>query len=271
MVTASGVWGSGDAGRTWKRLARLRGLLRVHFITDQHGFAVGAPKAVYETEDGGRTWTPVKAAAEPKSTTEFTTYRALDFLDERVGLIAGSSRPPRRERQRLPDWMDPEQTRLRPERPTLTIMLETRDGGRNWRSAETSLFGVITQIKLAEGRGLALVRFLDWFDWPCEVYVLDWRTGRSQRTFRHADRNLTDIAILPDGVAYLAGFEPAGRLPGSPVPGRLKISRSRDWLKWEEMPVDYRAVARQVVFAAAAGGPLWAATDTGMILKLVRE
>jgi len=269
MVTSNGVWRSEDAGRTWKRLAKLRGLLRVHFVTDQHGFAVGAQKAVFQTEDGGQSWTPVKAAAEPKSSPESTVYRCIDFVGERTGLIAGSSRPPRRERQRFPDWMNPEEARARREWPTLTILLETRDGGQSWRSSQSSLFGAVTQVRLSPlGRGLALVRFFDWFDWPAEVHMLDWRSGRSARVFQRADRDITDVAALPDGTAYLAGFEPAGRLPGSPVPGKLKILRSRDWTNWEEMAVDYRAVARRAVLATAAPGQVWVATDTGMILRL---
>jgi hypothetical protein len=271
MVTASGVWRSGDGGNNWKRLARLRGLLRVHFLDEQHGFAVGAEKAVHETHDGGQSWAPVRAAAEPNSSPEFTVYRCLDFLGDKTGLIAGSSRPPRSERQRFPDWMEPDRARKRRELPSLTILLETRDGGRNWRSSQTSLFGVVSQIKMSSRGGLALVRFLEWFDWPCEVLLLDWAAGRSSRAFRQADRDITDVAILPDGVAYLAGYEPAGRLPHSPVPGKVKILKSSDWTIWQEMQVDYRAVARRVVLAAAGPGHLWAATDTGMILKLAAE
>ncbi len=272
MVTASGVWRSEDGGRSWRRLVRLRRLYRVHFLTDDHGFAVGAQKAVYETTDGGQNWTPLKAAAEPKSTPEFTTYNAIDFADQRIGLIAGYSRPPRRPPPRFPDWMDPEEARERREWPALTIVLETRDGGRSWRSTESSIFGIISRVRLStQGRGLALIRFLDWFDYPAEVHQLDWRGGRTARAFRQTDRDITDVAILPDGTAFLAGFEPAARLPGSPIPGKLKILRSRDWAKWEEIPVDYRAVARRVVLATAPPGHLWAATDTGMILKLALE
>jgi len=271
MATASGVWRSGDGGHNWKRLARLRGLLRMHFLDERRGYAVGAEKAVYETQDGGQSWTPLRAAAEPKSSPEFTVFGCLDFWGDKIGLIAGSSRPPRPERQRLPDWMEPDRARQRRELPSLTILLETRDGGQNWRSSQTSLFGVVSQIKMSSRGGLALVRFLEWFDWPCEVLLLDWATGRSSRAFRQTDRDITDVAILPDGVAYLAGYEPAGRLPHSPVPGKLKILKSSDWTNWQEMQVDYRAVARRVVLAAAGPGQLWAATDTGMILKLAAE
>jgi hypothetical protein len=36
------------------------------------------------------------------------------------------------------------------------------------------------------------------------------------------------------------------------------------------MPVDYRAVATKVIIRSAGDGSLWAATDTGMILKLAQ-
>ncbi|MCL6508106.1 MAG: hypothetical protein K6T59_13900, partial [Bryobacteraceae bacterium] len=68
--------------------------------------------------------------------------------------------------------------------------------------------------------------------------------------------------------AYLAAVEPAGKLRRSPVPGRLHILRSDDLTTWSEMPVDYRAVARRAVLAAAGRKDIWVATDTGMILRL---
>ena len=37
---------------------------------------------------------------------------------------------------------------------------------------------------------------------------------------------------------------------------------------WTEMDVDYRAVARSLVLAGPDPAHLWAATDTGMILRL---
>jgi hypothetical protein len=38
---------------------------------------------------------------------------------------------------------------------------------------------------------------------------------------------------------------------------------------WQEMPVDYRAVAHRAMIAGPDEKHLWIATDTGMILKLV--
>jgi hypothetical protein len=44
--------------------------------------------------------------------------------------------------------------------------------------------------------------------------------------------------------------------------------RSDDGESFEDMPVDYRAVARRVMVSTAGPDDVWAATDTGMILKL---
>ena len=44
--------------------------------------------------------------------------------------------------------------------------------------------------------------------------------------------------------------------------------RSNDLKVWEEMEVDYRAVAQRAVIAAPDAKHMWVATDTGMILTL---
>jgi hypothetical protein len=45
----------------------------------------------------------------------------------------------------------------------------------------------------------------------------------------------------------------------------LSSTNLKDWV---EMPVDYRAVAQSLVLAGPDAEHLWAATDTGMILRL---
>ena len=67
---------------------------------------------------------------------------------------------------------------------------------------------------------------------------------------------------------YLAGTEHFGKLQDLPIPRKVKIIRSDDASHWTEMEVDYRATARRVILATAGPNDLWAATDTGMILKL---
>lgn len=273
MVTRKGLYRSEEAGRSWRKVPAPAGILRVYFLDEQRGWAVGLRKSVYATSDGGRTWKALPAAGEPKTTPGYTTYSWITFADARNGLISGWSRPPRRgEPGRLPDWMDPEQAQWRRQRPTLSILLDTRDGGATWRASVTSMFGQITRIRLApDGRGLGLIEFPDPFDFPSEVFRLDWRTGHNQRVFRRSDRAVTDMALLPDATAYLAAVEPQGAKVRLPVPGKLKVLRSQDLADWQEMEVDYRAFARRAFLAVAGPGDLWLATDTGQILKLTSQ
>jgi len=66
--------------------------------------------------------------------------------------------------------------------------------------------------------------------------------------------------------------EPSGRLNSLPIPGKVRMLRSTspNLDQWQEVPVDYRAVAGTVVLAGPDPDHLWAATDTGMILHLVK-
>jgi hypothetical protein len=269
LVTSDGgIWKTTEFGRNWRHLARLPGAMRVHFLDENRGWAVGARKSIWESSDGGKHWRKLPAADEPKTARDFTTYACIAFANPKTGLISGwSKRPPL---HRWPDWMAP-QGRPR-ELPSVALLLDTRDGGAHWRVSESSLFGRVTQARLApDGRGLNLIEFRDAFDWPAEVYRFDWRTGQTARAFRRKDRAVTDIALPSQGPAYLAAIEPPGMLPRSPIPGKLKILRSDDLSNWQEMEVDYRAVARRAILAAPDAANLWVATDTGMILKLVPE
>jgi hypothetical protein len=168
--------------------------------------------------------------------------------------------------------MEPEESQKRREWPAVTILMETHDGGKSWSLSQTTLFGAITQVRLApDGRGLGLVQFFESFLWPSEVFQFDWTTGKSSRVFRQKDRRVTDLVLSPDGAAYLAAIEPPGTLTQAPIPGKVKVLRSSNLTDWQEMQVDYRASARRVVLAAAGPGQLWAGTDTGMVLKLTTE
>jgi hypothetical protein len=89
-----------------------------------------------------------------------------------------------------------------------------------------------------------------------------------KRIYREKERKVTDVAIGgPKGPIYLGAVEHFGKLQQLPIPRKVIIVRSLDAEHWTEMPVDYRAVARRVILAAAGPNHLWAATDTGMILK----
>ncbi len=86
--------------------------------------------------------------------------------------------------------------------------------------------------------------------------------------FGERDRAVTDVTLLPDGNALLAAVEPPGASNQVPIPGKLKMLRSSNLKVWEEMAVDYRAVAQRATLAAPDAEHLWVATDTGMILTL---
>lgn len=270
LVTERGVWKSAEAGRSWVKLAALRGLTGAVFLSESHGFAVGFPKAVYETHDGGKKWTKVKAAEQAQGTAQYTTFLAVAFASPKVGMIAGVSRPPRRAPLETPAWVDPEEARRR-QLPNLVVLLQTIDGGATWRADASSIFGSVTRLSLVtEGRSLALIQFNPEFWLPAEVHAIDLRTGASEPVFRRDNRNVTDVLALPGGSGWLAAVEPPGRLPDAPVPGKLKMLVSDDLKWWRETEVDYRASARRAILAAAGPDHLWVATDTGMILKMDR-
>ena len=104
-------------------------------------------------------------------------------------------------------------------------------------------------------------------NFPSEVYELDWKTGKSHTIFRDKRYFITDVWLTPNGTAYIAGVEIAGQVH-SIAPGNVKVFRSHDRKVWDEMPVDYRAVANRVNIAGFGNEDLWLAANNGMILKL---
>jgi hypothetical protein len=268
MVTEKGMWQTVESGRSWTKLKAPAGLLRVWFLDRRHGFAAGLEKRAIETKDGGETWTPLPIAAEVKTDPTFTTFGDLAFNGNH-GIISGWNIPPRRGG---PDWMEPERAGSRSRQlPGYSVMLETQDAGKSWVKSEASVFGQATRISLAsQGIGLGLLEFKDEFEYPSEVYRVNTHTGDSIRSFRAKDRAITDVRVF-DGSnrAYIAGYETSGKIYHSPIPGKLKILTSNDLENWEEMTVDYRAVAHRALIAGPDERNVWVATDTGTILKLV--
>jgi photosystem II stability/assembly factor-like uncharacterized protein len=243
----------------------------VFFIDGRSGYAVGAPKKVWSTTDGGREWDELAVAAEPRADPERSMYAWAEFHPSGWGMIAGFHRPRRRDAPDAPPWMDPEAAENRRQWPSLTLLLQTSDGGKSWRSSVQSLMGRLTRIRFSPGgSALLLVEFDHAFEWPSEVLSIGKDRKTTTRVFRSKNHATTDVMFGADGTAYLAGFEPPGSLRQIPIPGRVAIGRSKDLAGWEWMSVDYRAVARRVMLAQRRDGSLWAATDTGMILRMNR-
>lgn len=266
MLTESGIWFTDECGRNWRRIHKQRGLMDVRFVSRERGWAVGAGKTAIETFDGGKTWTKVKAVADLEVDQERTTFNVIEPVTPTTLVMVGRSINPRK--NRIPLWLDPSPHR-RKELPALSLTLETNNAGNTWSINKVSLFGRISKVRiLKNGQGLALVEFDEYFEYPSELLTMNARAGSNTRPLRRKDLAITDIVAKPE--YFAAGFQPPGQIFRSPVPGKVRILRSRDLINWTENPVDYRAVATRVMLAEA-GGQLWAATDTGMILKFVQD
>ena len=272
LVGAKSLWYSAENGLEWTKRnrpkSRRRPVYRVFFLDENRGWAFGAGRVFHQTRDGGATWSPVPESAEIRLKDENTAWTSMAFLDRKRGLIAGFSGP-QGDDMRLPGWMAPERAVRRRLVPSTTIVGETHDGGASWKFSLTSAFGRVVRLRAAGNTGLAISRYGENFEFPGEVYALDFRTGGSRPVFRRRDLRVDDAVLLEDGTAVLAAIQPSGRLFDSPVPGRLRIFYSTNMSEWAEMKVDYRAEGHAAFLSAPAPGELWAATDSACILRLV--
>ena len=209
MVTDNAIWFSDESGAEWKRIERAkkarqedrssprrRLITRLWFLDPQHGFATGLQKTVLETHDSGKTWTPVPAAAQPSGNPAHTAYSQIAFDGPKVGVIVGTSRPPRADDPQFPSWMEPERAVKRRQVPTLTLLLNTSDGGTTWRTQTAPLFGAVSSVRLRGTLGLAVFTFNESFEWPSEIYRLNLTNGKSEQVFHQKDRRVTDCASI---------------------------------------------------------------------------
>jgi hypothetical protein len=269
LVTEKGLWVTTETGHNWRRLAKPPAdLLRVLFLDDKHGFGVGLKKKVLETRDGGEHWVSVDAAAETPGDANESVYNWIAFPTPRDGIISGMNLPPERGEQQFPDWIDPEEALRHRSTSHLSYSLSTHNGGETWNAGSTSLFGEVSRFRLLpNGKGLGLIEYSNSFSYPAEVKQIDWHSGKSQTVYRDKRFAVSDVWLMPDGTAYLAGTQVIGQIHDV-LPGKVQVLRSTDMTVWSEMNVDYRAVAGRAILAASGDNDIWMATDSGMILKL---
>ena len=266
MVTERGIWMTDEGGRSWKKLDSLKGIVQVYFLDDTHGFAVGYPKAIYETTDGGKKWEKLAVAQEPKSKPEDTIYDCIAFKGQQ-GVIVG--RLLTEKNQRYPVWLVPNAQRLRQQKQSEVFLLQTLDGGKTWKTTVNAVVGEITELRFTtDDKVMALVEYHEMYELPSAVLEVKLGAPGTKVLFGERDRAVSDVALLPNGGALLAAVEPPGNTNQVPIPGKLKVLRSRDLKVWEEMNVDYRADAQRAMLAAPDAQHAWVATDTGMILTL---
>jgi hypothetical protein len=271
MVTQRGIWKTEERGLTWKKLKGTNGILRVHFIDSKRGFAVGFRKQMLSTVDGGLTWKPVEAAQTASSKPEHTVYHWIAFDGPDRAIVLGHYEPPRKNLLQVPEWADPEAAQRIRERPTLSITLETKDGGKTWNPQTAPIFGKLALLRfMPKGMyGLSIVQFDNAFKFPSELQLVNWRSGKSESVFAKPDRHIVDVGFLgPASGAILAAIERPGTMVNSPLPGKLKILKANNLRSWIEMPVDYRATGTDAILSVVDEKNAWVALDSGMILRL---
>jgi hypothetical protein len=271
LVTDKGIWKTSDAGKTWGKMPHLpekTEALRVYFADENRGWAACTNQTVLETTNGGEHWTSVPEAAKAPGNPLFSAYSWIAFSDPQSGIITGSSEPALRER--LPDWLVPDQATREREIPHLSLTLQTRDGGKTWKSESSTIMGEITRSRFSQGRlGMGLIEHGQSFQYPSEVFSIEWPSGGNRVVYRDERFFVSDVWIAPGGSYYLAGIELASKLRDI-VPQKVKVLVSKDLSTWTPVPTDYRATANRVYLGGSGDDALWLATNTGMILRLGR-
>lgn len=272
MLTSDDLLRTDEAGRGWRKTKqRPKDAIRIFFANEKLGLAVGIKRAAWITRDGGDSWAKIAEAEKVATQRERTVLSAVDMLGGKLGLIAGWSAPRRLWENPLPPWLDPESAVEKWQAPGVSVLLETKTGGELWQPSAASLFGRVIEVQLSEqGFALGLITYDESFKYPSEVLLINLRDGKSAATLRDPKVRTTSMGMTRRRwPVYAAGIEQQGLLTSPTLPGKVTVARSMDNVTWTKMAVDYRAVAARVVLAVVDEGTAFAATENGMILKLV--
>ena len=259
MVTDRGLWSTVEGGRTWIKIESRKGILQAWFLDANHGYITGLKGLVQETSDGGKTWVQLPVTGKAPDALSLN-YDIISFQGAH-GIIVGAS-------DQAPPVLSNPGTEQSP--TGKLVVLETHDSGKNWSYGTIPMFGELAQLRISDKSFVvSLVLYSD-PKYPVSSAVVKTPLGspEGRLIFAERDRVATDIALLSDGGAVLVTIEPPGNSTQVPIPGKLKILESANLKVWQEMDVDYRAVAQRAVIAAPDAQHMWVATDTGTILKL---
>jgi photosystem II stability/assembly factor-like uncharacterized protein len=274
MVSVQGrLWNTTDGGRTWTRAA-LPGVraepVRAYFRDASRGWLLCSRKQVYATTDGGRSWSPLPDAAVPDLAEERSLYSQGAAFRDRV-LLAGFMRPFSR-RARFPVWMEPDLAAVGLP-PTSSFLLHSSNGGERWSRHVLRSFGEIKRLRVSSsGAAYLLVHRIDQITGaPTEIRSLDWTTLATNLLYADRTRWVTDIAVAGAGKLFAVALDQEGRSAQPAIPIKLRVLTSSDARAWREMEVDYRAEAHSAHLSSPDPDHAWIATDTGMILRWVKE
>ncbi|HTC33048.1 MAG TPA: YCF48-related protein [Bryobacteraceae bacterium] len=264
MVTDHGLWSTVEGGRSWNKVDIRKGILQVCFLDANHGYITGSAGLFAETLDGGKTWTqrPETGSGASSGATDARSivYGSMTFLGPH-GIIVGE--------------IDPSAPVLKSANAADSqghvVVLETQDGGKKWTTGSIHLEAGVGRLRISKlGFALTLIVYNETHgQLASAVFESILGKPKTRMIFGERDRTVTDVALLDDGGAIVVAVEPTGNAPQVPIPGKLKILESSNRKVWEEMDVDYRAVAQEAVVAVADKRHIWVATDTGAILGLL--
>jgi photosystem II stability/assembly factor-like uncharacterized protein len=267
MVTDHGLWSTVEGGRSWTRLEYRKGVLETHFLDAKHGYLLGASSMLDETTDGGKTWTKLALpndVAGDGIAPRAVSYNSIAFQGPH-GIIVGEIDPS------VPAPKTPKGSARRPPPGRHVIVLETSDGGKNWSNSSVPIQASLGRLRLSkQGFVLALLVYTDAHAaLASAVFQAALGEPEARMIFGQPDRAVADVELLDNKGAVIVAVEPPGKGPLVPIPGKLKILESPNLKLWQEMEVDYRALAQTAVVAVADPRHIWVATDTGAILGLV--
>ncbi|MBV8819939.1 MAG: hypothetical protein JO022_16365 [Acidobacteriaceae bacterium] len=268
MITDKGIWRTQDSAKSWKKINPTKGLERLYFLDESHGFAAGEQKTILETEDGGKKWTKREITDPRPMEARDVLYSGIAFEGPQHGVIWGSWNPMQRAQEA--EWMVLNPAK-RPKTQMSSLLLESSDGGKDWKPFEVKVNGNITHLRFLSSKAfLMLVEYVGANAGPSEIFQLTSKESPELR-FRQEGRSARDFAILPGGEMVVATVESLGKSSDVPIPGKLRMMASSDLKNWHDEKADYRAVAKRPFLAAPDAEHVIVATDTGMILKRVAE
>jgi hypothetical protein len=271
MVTDHGLWSTVEGGRGWNKVETRKGILQASFLDSAHGYIAGTSSLLDETHDGGKTWAKVPEAAIASANARALSFDSITFQGPH-GIVIGEVDPS----VPAPKSAKGSASAERQTASRQMIVLETLDGGGKWTTSSVSLDAGLGRLRLSkQGSVLALLVYTQAHSTLASaVFQMALGDPHSRMIFGQPDRAVTDVALLAgagsvsDG-AVIVAVEPPGKGPRVPIPGKLKILESPNLTLWQEMDVDYRALAQAAVVSVADNRHIWVATDTGAILGLV--
>ena len=204
-----------------------------------------------ETRDGGATWKEHPASRRLSG----AATRSIDFEGMRgtaVGIVTQRGSGPGR--QAVPF-------------PTLTVITETEDGGDTWTISYPTLPGDIRVYQQAAGGGGYALVWPVGKDMASAIYRIEAGQNGTTCVFSIPGLVGTDLTVLGDGSVWLATVAE----PPYGTPREVRMLYSASGNAFTDTAIESGVTANNVVMTAAPGGTMWAATDTGKILKLNQD